>query len=520
MGDTIVGQYGMMPTTEYLKKIERTCVYEDPALLDNYMRQELKDMRPDAPVLTSDQIRGGIDEDGARKRGYQGYSPLTLRHTGRRSEAEPYLPDGTFLDHQFIGPGHEVEPRSMMGIPDMKKHADQQRARAKFIKKWPDAEPTVPEHGWHPYKIVKQMAESRDRIKEQLQIFATSMVGWHAGSKLKVDLIKKSNAEKTVYDAEFPSNEGMTLRTRVGHIEAANSIPMGWRSSVDHRFQIAKYGPVRSGVTIADSDWHKNRTQSSTAHEIMHSWETQSIPHSLAIAIADLTEKRRQELSREMDTIAFAKSMEQMNKQQNLIAQDMINTKWNADSTQAPAPHVSLDMLANNNQVKQPEVRQMYGKTVINPHIFEIITNKNRSRQMTSEDIRSAVEQSAEKFELFIQQNNRTTGNQPNVLEAMYESEMTHETKDEKNVFQYSGTVFENASKLPSINYEDYKDESTTRHQRGGKYTYDPTLNKNIVPDGDFAREPVSERHGGTLGGKYTRREIVQDEYDHGANDM
>ncbi len=87
--DSIVGSGSLMPESFYLKKMETTCIYEDPDQLENFYRQSLKDISPDKPFFESDQPR------------YNNFSQdrLNLRHYGKRVETLPYLPDGTFLDH-------------------------------------------------------------------------------------------------------------------------------------------------------------------------------------------------------------------------------------------------------------------------------------------------------------------------------------------------------------------------------------------------------------------------------------
>ena len=72
--------------------MDRTNIEEDPDMIHNYQKEVLKDRRPDAPLFEEDQ-----------KRMYYG-DHIKLRLYGARSDKQPYLEDGTFLDHIFLEP--------------------------------------------------------------------------------------------------------------------------------------------------------------------------------------------------------------------------------------------------------------------------------------------------------------------------------------------------------------------------------------------------------------------------------
>ncbi len=525
MGDSIVGQYGLMPEDMLYRKHEKTCLFEDPDQIENHMRQELSDFRPVAPTLESDQIRGGmeyeVDENGkstpARTRGYQSYGVLELRHGGRRSEAEPWLPDGTFLDHQFVGPGKDVEPRSIMYQPDMRKHVDQQYARAKYIKFYPDHDHSIPEKGWHPADVVRQLAQSRHWVKDRMKIFETARVGWHNGSSVQIPLIKKSSVLDTVGDTEF-AQEGPTLRTRIGHTTAgSNDIPIGWRSTSDQRFKVAKYGIMKSHNVDADKDWYQNRRGAYFDHDIFISIEDKPVQFATAIAIIDTTAERRRTLAKERNTIDFAKSMERMNQKKQMIQEMMVGeNSRKSDITQSKSAHAELGGEQGNLQQRAPTLDQKMGKTIINQKIFKTLVGVNKKMtKRERKDLRENIIDSSSKHELFLEQAPGTSNTKfGDVINDKRKSNTVHIKGEEKKTFNFSHAARpSNKSNMPRHAFESYGNSSKQRNQRrGGRLDRENMNVKSTRLDGEFGRDTTANRHAGKIGSKYMRNHMTTDE--------
>jgi len=177
--NSLSGNYGLMDETLYLRKMERTCIPEPDGLLNDYIRDELKDTRPVNPTIASEEMRGGVDpKTGVRRGGFQSSGALSLRYHGKRNKVKPDLPDGTFLDWQFL----EKDPRSIMGQPDMRKHREQQEARGKFIKFYSDEDHSIPEKGITPMAMNQMIRQGQHQTKERLKIFSTANTGFHTGN--------------------------------------------------------------------------------------------------------------------------------------------------------------------------------------------------------------------------------------------------------------------------------------------------------------------------------------------------
>jgi hypothetical protein len=524
MGDSIVGQYGQMPIDLFLRKNEETCVFESDSQLNDFFRQELKDVRPVAPFFASDQIRGGL-EDGecgqakTRSRGYQSYNVLDLRHEGRRNHTEPYLPDGTFLDHQFVGPGHEVEPRGMMREPDMRKHVDQQKARAKFIKFYDDSDNSVPEKGIHPTQMVRQMAQSRHQVKDRLKIFETSQVGWANGSSLQVPLIKESNVTKTVHDDERASAANPTIAGRRGYVSKANEIPMGWNSSVDHRFKIAKYGMIRHHQPMGKQDWYQNRKGANTTHDVFVSLQGKNTPTVTAMAIINMANEHKKKLSFESDSAAFAASQARINASKKQLVENMTGMAYRpTEETRATAAHTQLNMVGANAKMLEPTVMMKYGKSVINQAIAKLLTQTNgKMRSRERDDLRQEIEESSIHHKLDAENQNRTANGADlhgDVVAKMHESKAEFIRGEDRETFQYSSLAPVQESKMPLINYEDYKEDSIVRNQRQLVSKHEKMTANSTEIDNEFGRDDVFTQSKGKLGSKNQRRHMVYEPAD------
>jgi hypothetical protein len=321
-------KYGSMRTEEYQKKMEYTDMLEDDDTVNKFMRRELKEIGPDTPFMESDQIRGGLDENGDRTRAYQSKEPLSVRYGGRRTNTDPYLPDGTFLDHQFVGPGHLVEPRSIMLGPDMSKLKEQGRRRGKFVKFNSDASPSIAEKGWHPAAIAGQMADMRVAFKSYYKNFSTALVGWHSGGTSSAESIGKISEQSLLAsDQRYSPISKLEAIARASRTPHDNDAVIGWRTSADHRLKVAKLGHAFKSKPLSDVVSYTNRRSVKADHEIFDVIEGNILHRSLATAILKLSEENRRVLASEIDSGAFARSRTVADRKR--FIKELINGKWN-----------------------------------------------------------------------------------------------------------------------------------------------------------------------------------------------
>jgi hypothetical protein len=119
--NSIVGTGGWaMPIDIYLKKNQYTCMPEDTEAFERYSRGVLTDMKCDEPLWEDEFVRKDTRSE----------EKLNIFHHGRRSDKVPDLPDGTFLDGEFM----EHDPRPSTNEHDWQKFREDRAYRNKYYK--------------------------------------------------------------------------------------------------------------------------------------------------------------------------------------------------------------------------------------------------------------------------------------------------------------------------------------------------------------------------------------------------
>jgi hypothetical protein len=256
-------------------------------MIDNHIRSLLVDFRPDDAWLASDLPRDPDD----RGSGPHSNRFLNLRHFGTPGdESDPYMPDGTFLDHVFM----ERDPRGIATGPDMRKHMEQQYERASFIKFYKDDDFSVPESGINPTKMVENVKAGMYQFKDRYKNFDESQDSWHNGGigqsgrpwGVTTDNFATDGVIKDLVDAPQGNR-----RDAVSQLSSDPTI--AFRESVpDHRFRIAHYGLVRANQDKNYQNWNNNRGSSFLDHANMAIINGEHVNRMLANLIVDLEGQR------------------------------------------------------------------------------------------------------------------------------------------------------------------------------------------------------------------------------------
>jgi hypothetical protein len=521
--DTIIGSGSLMPIDAYLKKIEFTKIYESPDQTDDYQRSILKDLRPDKPFFESDQPRNGKDPYTNETRGgNQSRSRIALRETGSRSYAEPSLPDGTFLDWQFL----EKDQRGVALEPDMRKHVEQQKARGKFYNYRNDSDNSIPESGWHPYKAQMQIRNAQHQTKEKLKIFDTAFDGWTTGGKYSRGTMI-SNVDMQETDNEVPDLAGAEHRNRADITNnLSNDTSIGWRRTTDHKFKVAKYGQQRGGKAKADDEWYKNRANANLDHDIGVSYQDSNMDKSTALKIIDIAGQRKNANLSALHT-KFDRSMNsQTGRQHKVISDDIAGSQIiNTEESGASTANSLLKNAMTNKSGERLEIKteQKLGKSIINPIIFDFMTNTNkRMADAEIKNLRDKIEQTAIKSGIYIEEQNSTKLTEPASNSLMWQSHHNQTKGDDKKVFQYKAPVKSNLSNnITNIDGEDYKSQSYQGNQR--KINNDPIEIQNIDSteyDGSIGRDDSVTKLVGPVGTKYMQKYHERDHVQNNINDM
>jgi hypothetical protein len=278
------GQYGTIPYDAYLRKIEQSNVQEDPMMVENYMRGLLADFRPDPTSLASDEARDPSDRGG----GNHSVERLSLRYSGGRSEETPYLPDGTFLDYEFL----ERDPRGPTGEPNWNEARRQKMARAQFIKFYNDDDLSIKESGINPAQMRERIRNSQQQFKERFKNFEESHEGW-TGAALQARR-PTSRVLAGSLDGAIVDLTDTTVRNRQDVVDILSNAIKGMprNTTPDHRIKISRYGSTRPMQSIGSNNWNNNRSNTYLDHSTPVEINGQMINRSIAILIKDLEGQR------------------------------------------------------------------------------------------------------------------------------------------------------------------------------------------------------------------------------------
>lgn len=480
---SIVGSGFDMPIDMLMRKQETTCMYEDPDAVENYHRKTLKDLNCDKPLFESDLPRGGVDEYGNAFGNNYSQQSLELRETGHRNAqgAEPYLPDGTFLDWQFL----EQDPRGVALEPDMKRHVNQQYARGSYIMQYPDNDDSVPESGINPYDMNRNIRNGQNIFKDYYKNFETSFDGWHNGGMAPGYAV--SIKEQTINGEEIKDPAQADNRNRMDVTNnLSNDTSIGWRRTTDHRFNVAKYGRVTEGKSYTDEDWYKNRGTSSIDHDIQVSWQDMNLPKTLALKMMDLSKNRVDLIQNGLHGIAYGVGRYSRSTKHKLTPADMAGMK--ARSTKETRDKDSIENFQNNKTGQLPTI-DLKQNCVVDIDIIEKIIQANKEtvkgvkddlRRQISVDIKDSInKENIERNKKNIVKNNNwdslnifTKGTSKEIINYKKLIEKQNSKKDKVEQFIFDDSHQREQMERTQIKRQTHMYDTDNTHEYGTEGTF------------------------------------------------
>jgi hypothetical protein len=503
----IQGSGSNMSTALYLKKMEQTCMFEDPDMLDSYYRSTLKNMHCDKPMFESDQPRrDNYSEDR-----------LNLRHSGARVTTQPYLPDGTFLDFG----GLEEDSRGTALDPNMMLHRKQQEARGKFIKFYSDEDASVPSEGRTQARVIADIKGQFYRVKNQLKIFDTSLDSRHNGGTKQILRTNAAECMQEKSDREYEMADAMCYNTQNITNNLSNNTSIGWRRTTDHIFQVAKYGITRKNKDTKSQNLLKNRQNATIAHDVLVSYQGQNVMKSVGLKMIDLAKKKQNSLQFGNDA-EFGKGRTGMQRSQKLTPKDLSGMmSQSVDVSQDAAAHTELNgeqvSHVNGKMTQQRRDLNLKKKSLVDMYIVSYMANNNRKlNKKVLSDLREEIAQSADFITLLHEQNNKTNSVVEVKNELLWSSMANFERGTSMKVQNYKrGADKLGAKDQGDFAFEEYKKEQKTSDQRRGniqnpdQYIFDVT-----DYDQDAGLEVVGTKLIGGMGSKYTRENIDNGDID------
>lgn len=512
------GQSGDIPYELFLKKIETSCVYEDPNQVDDNLRQLLVDNTPDKPLFESDQPR----------RDNQSRNVINLRTSGARVSTEPYLPDGSFTDWHAL----EKDPRGTATGPDMKKYDAQRYARGKYVKFYDDADYSVPESGINISKMNKDIKWGQHQVKERLKIFDTALDSWHNGGTASVPTTKNGLYLQTQDGLVHDLADSGLQQQRIGKGDKLmDNYKVGWRRTVDQKFKVSGYNTQRSLSAFKDQSWSKNRQSSYIDHDTRTEWQDSNINKSLVVLMKDLLAMRSNNQESFLSLIPqLGKSKKSQNlRHRKIKLSDLSAKELRPTNTTASAPS---NLLHNNSIISRTGSRLIqkldpkYGKVSVNPVIIEFMSSVNHKiAPRKQKDLRNNIKQSATESGIFVMEKSSKNAKNKSIHDTNLlqnrEAIDTHEKFESKKVHQYTTKQLNTDQLHDMTNFEKYKHKSAQIGQHRGLLDKKVAVVANNT-EGDirFRTNDTKNSFKAPMGTKYTTRYINKDHSTNSINDL
>ena len=475
--DGLSGKYGTIPDDIWLRKLEVTELntdegdshFGDQQQIENHIRNLMVDRRPDRPFLESDQPRGS-NIPGS---GFFSEQMINLRVSGALTTTDPFLPDGTFLDHEFT----ERDPRSTASDPDMREFVKQERARGSFYNYRSDADNSVPESGINPVKMVANIKSGFYPMKDRKQIFDESFDSWHNGGVVKRPKNFESDAGKTLKDGTILDlTEASYLNRQDAITKLSNDPTMAYRHSVpDQRFKIARYGNNRMSQSLKTQDWSANRASSFLDTDIGKVAEQERVNTELANAIIDL-QGIRDTKQITFQGAMYGDSAAVQNLQMQVPTEVLNKILFSGIASQSdPANMTFEDSYLPRHADRQQHIKDDMDKVEYNHSIIESMASVNKKmKEREMDDLRGAIEQSAADYGLYKEDGNRSKVEKSDRLKQLLNQISTHSKENSKEVANYAAAPVKQEFKILKAAFEAY---AKTSDESGNKKRLAPVRN-------------------------------------------
>ena len=273
----ISGQAGNMETDLYLKKQERTCLYEDSNTLHEHFLSTLRNRLPDPPTMAQYMPKSKHAQNATRK------DVMNLRYNVSRSESEPFMPD------LFLG-FTDKDTRGYHNQPHMEKFNMHSKARTKFIDFQNDTltDQVVPDHVRSAQRIIKDRRNSINPIKERLKIFKTGVDS--RAVPIASHTLMGSAVDKSKHDATLEESLKMINLQNATSL-LSNQTEIGYRTTTDNQFNIGKYGPVKRAER--NKNIHESQKKTTTTQD--YEQDPAKMKNKLMKVVYDELSKQRKE---------------------------------------------------------------------------------------------------------------------------------------------------------------------------------------------------------------------------------
>lgn len=215
------------------EKYESTEMYEDPNIIEQFMRETLKDTGPETSTLFA--------HEEARRNNYS-VDRLNLREGGARILTEPWKNDE--FDLQF----HDKDARGWSTEQPWKEYEKVLRHKLKHIDFKDDGDYSVMSGVINPDVLYRRIRNTQNEFAQRFKNFETAFVSQRAGGvgvyDNMSDVYKMAKEDPYAVVGNITADEisNTPAITRLSNIVHSGSKNLYVNTTTDHRVKVAQYG--------------------------------------------------------------------------------------------------------------------------------------------------------------------------------------------------------------------------------------------------------------------------------------
>lgn len=448
-------RYANLPRNLFLSKFEQTDIYEDPEDIRNYLRKNVADFSTEQPFFAYQENR--TQSDSKEK--------LNYRYSYGRSTELPYLPDGTFLDYEFLVPDKR-RPTDGPNLSLMKEHAEI-RAKHTAFGRESNISP-VSEGPIHQADMTRRIRDyGHKQFKHYFKNFQESVSGWATVSAVP----STTNDNFFTAEADAIDSPGFDkfamIRDPVG--TASNLI------SYNHHLSVPDQRMTISGVNSVKKYAYNKKIENAIRNTTN---DGRVNPEISLLKIRHAVKLLNDEKVREGNFKVVDFTREDSKENSNNRLKMLIANELKLIDAQGYSQDNNYNHFESNNKesLRKSMSRALLDSTQTNHEVLESMILTTRITNNTNpKDLRDALIETCKRDNLTIENSNKTLSKK-RTNDLRNENVDERLIKEQKTIKNYSNIKTKQVSMLNKITGEPYADNSITNLNKARKQNSKPIL--------------------------------------------
>lgn len=539
LADNYVGRRGKsvaggMPSGALLAKWEQTGIGEDVNQMRNYHRSQIKDRSCEKPWLEADEaFNGGIDPVTGQSRAGGSFSRSQLNRrfggSGARNNTSPNLPDGTFLDWEFLdnkdtyikqkdkfGKNYTAGKAGVSrqsGDVNWEEYNRQRNFRGKYVKFYKDDDYSTVEHGIGQVKMAENIHKARFEGARKLKVFRASMEGRRSGA----NPLYERGGEKNYHDIDQDYREERQHTNYSAYTADDDNI----QNHVDYDQDSTDGHLGRDNSTSAPlMDTEKAVYAAQTTERIQQAFRDVNVQKSLAIVINTLNNRSH---GTQRDTEGYTVTNRKLGAQQFQGGADI---QMNAVESRAyEIARVLQKEITNRKTAAAFTNENRIGNTFAETKIHEYLSLANRklgpqeiTLNMKEASLNTGLQPGAEVMDLS-NTTKRTMANITDLPRSQLNAKIAHYRDDSRATVNFSSIAPQIRNSLINIDGEEYGANSNDSVHRKNIYNhYDGLKAAYTSEDMEFHEGVTDTAHRSTARGKGKTRRLTDNTHQENRN--